>query len=114
MSLLLALRSLLPTRNRDLKAARVGKKTLALDNNSNGDVVLEESGAYLVLNRRVDWDQSEETWYILTGLDFEPGDRLLLLHGRSDAYGDSAVATRKMGTFGPSGAIHRWAITFTD
>lgn len=110
MPLLLRIRRLIPFRNRR-RNIREAKMDVTIDISRSNQVALE---AYLVLNRRVDWDQAEETWYILTGLDFEEGDRLLLLHGRNNSCGDLATATRKLGSFGPSGAIHRWAITFTD
>jgi hypothetical protein len=96
-----------------VKTLRVSPERLDLAAQGSRGVQFTD-GAYLVLNRRIEWDQSEETWYLLTGSDFAPGDRIVLMHGRNDRFAEEAVVTKKLGSFGPNDMIHRWAIAFPN
>lgn len=96
----------------EVKKLRLSTHRLSVDTAPSGMVVFEDD-AYLVLNRRIEWDSAEETWYLLTGHDFESGDRVVLLHGRNDIFGDEGVITRKLGTLCyEHGSIYRWGIAF--
>lgn len=97
-----------------VKKLRLTDERLSVDMDTDGMVSFEDS-AYLVLNRRVEWDSAEETWYLLTGYDFEPGDRVVLMHGRNDIFADEGVITRKIGTLNfAHGTINRWGVEFPN